>query len=216
MRRPLSQAAAATLFLLAVAAPADAQRDRVIRQAFAPSITPFIGATGFGVRTVGVSDDTHFDYANGLAIGLQADRPLTRRTGLQGTFMLSPLTRVVATNGPAVGDLDRTVVGAIDLGIAGRLKPGAPLFVFAGGGATMALKRAALEPDGFGADPHASVGVGLDFMRFERTGFRIMYLAHFVKPSSPDEAQWTAKSSAYDQVVAIGGRMMLGKESATP
>ena len=216
MRRPFPHAAAATLLLLAVAAPADAQRDRVIRQAFAPSITPLIGATGFGVRTVGVIDGARYDYANGIAVGLQADRPLTRRTGLQGTLMLSPLTRVVVTNGPDVGDLDRTLVGALDLGIAGRLKPGAPLFVFAGGGATMALKRAAREPDGFGADPHASVGVGIDFMRFERSGFRIMYLAHFVKPSTPDAAQWKSKSSAYDQVVAIGGRMMLGKESATP
>ena len=205
------------LLLVAVAAPAAAQRERVIiRQAFEPAITPFIGASGFGVRTVGVSDGAEFDYNNGFVLGVQVDRPLTRRTGLLVTATVTPLTRVVGTNKPTIAELAKTVVGGVDLGIAGRLKPGAPLFVYVGGGVSMASNEAVLEPQGFVADPRASVGIGIDVMRFERTGFRFLYLAHFVKPSTPDETQYTAQSSAFDQVFAIGGRMMLGKGRTTP
>lgn len=204
------------LLLVAAAAPAHAQRDRVIRQAFAPAITPFFGVTGFGVRTTDASDGADFDYANGMAVGVQLDRPLTRRTGLLGTVSISPLTRVVGTLGPAVIDFERTLVGGLDLGLAGRLKPGAPLFVYLGGGATLATRRAARESDGFGADPRVTAGLGIDLMRLERTGFRLLYMAHWVKPGTPDESRWVAKSTAFDQTFAIGGRLTLGGGRATP
>jgi hypothetical protein len=210
MRRPLLQALPATLLLLAVAAPASAQRERVIRQAFAPAITPFLGAAGFGVRTVAVSDGAGFDYNNGLTLGVQLDRPLTRRTGLVGTVAVTPLSRVVGTRDVTSADLDRTVVAGLDLGIAGRLKPAAPLFVYVGGGALLATKRAAGDTEGFGAEPRLSAGVGIDLMRFDRAGFRLLYLAHWAKPSTPDDARWTAKSTAFDQTMAVGGRYMLG------
>jgi hypothetical protein len=204
------------LLLAAAATPARAQRDRVIRQAFAPAITPFFGASGFGVRTTRVLDGARFDYGNGVDFGVQVDHPLTRRTGLLATIDVTPLTRVIGTRKPTVADLDRTIVGGVDLGLAGRIKPGAPLFVYVGGGATMATKRATGDPAGFVAEPRATAGVGIDFMRFERTGFRLLYLAHFIKPSSPDASLWTAKSSAFDQTFAIGGRMMLGAGRSRP
>ena len=204
------------LLLVAAAAPARAQRERVIRQAFAPAITPFFGVTGFGVRTTDVSDDARFDYANGMAVGVQFDRPLTRRTGLLATVAITPLTRVIGTREPDVRDFDRTVVAGLDLGIAGRLKPSAPLFVYLGGGGTLATKRAVREPDGFGADPRATAGIGIDVMRLERTGFRLLYLAHWVKPTTPDASRWVAKSTAFDQTVAIGGRLMLGGGRTEP
>jgi hypothetical protein len=202
------------LLLAAAAMPARAQR--VIRQAFAPAITPFFGATGFGVRTTDPAGSAEYDYANGFGIGVQLDRPLTRRTGLLATVAVTPLTRVVGTQKPAIIDLDRTVVAGLDLGIGGRLKPNAPLFVYAGGGATLATKTAGLEPGGFGADPRGTLGLGIDLMRHERTGFRFLYMAHWVKPSSPDEAQWPAKSTAFDQTIAIGGRLTLGAAGTTP
>jgi hypothetical protein len=204
------------LLLAAAATPARAQRDRVIRQAFAPAITPFFGASGFGVRTTGVVDGARYDYGNGVDVGVQLDHPLTRRTGLLATVDVTPLTRVVGTREPDVAELDRTMVAGLDLGIAGRIKPSAPLFVYVGGGATMATRRANGEPADFVAEPRATAGIGIDFMRFERTGFRLLYLAHFVKPSSPDASRWTAKSSAFDQTFAIGGRMMLGGGGQTP
>lgn len=198
------------LLLLAAAAPLPAQSDRVIRQAFAPAVTPIIGAAGYGERTVAATDGTRFDYNNGLTLGVQLDRPLTRRTGLMGTVAITPLTRVVGTRDIATADLDRTVVAGLDLGIAGRLKPAAPLFVYLGAGALLATKRPAAETDGFGAEPRATAGVGIDLMRRERTGFRLLYLAHWAKPSSPDDARWAAQSTAFDQTMAIGGRYMLG------
>lgn len=204
------------LLLLAAATPARAQRERVIRQAFAPAITPFFGVTGFGVRTTDVSDGVRFDYGNGMAIGVQLDRPLTRRTGLLATVSVTPLTRILGTREPDVRDFDRTVVAGLDLGIAGRLKPGAPLFVYLGGGGTLATKRAVREPDGFGAEPRATAGVGIDLMRLERTGFRLLYLAHWVKPGTPDASRWVASSTAFDQTFAIGGRLALGGGRAEP
>jgi hypothetical protein len=212
MRRPLLQAGAAMLLLAVAATPARAQR--AIRRAFAPAITPFFGATGFGVRTTEVAGDADFDFANSFAIGVQLDHPLTRRTGVIATAALTPLTRVIATQGQAIADLDRTVVAGLDVGLAGRLKPGAPLFVYAGGGATLSSRTPAFEPGGFGASPRGTLGFGIDFMRLERTGFRFIYMAHWVKPSSPDESRWTAKSSAFDQTIAVGGRLMLGAEAA--
>jgi hypothetical protein len=202
------------LVLVVAATPARAQR--VVRQAFAPAITPFFGATGFGARTTDLASDARYDYANGFAIGVQLDRPLTRRTGILATIALTPLTRVVGTQEPAIIDLDRTLVAGLDVGLAGRLKPGAPLFVYAGGGATLATRSAALEPGGFDADPRGTVGFGIDLMRLERTGFRFLYLAHWVKPSTPDESRWLARSSAFDQTIAIGGRLMLGSGGTTP
>lgn len=198
--------------MVVVAAPAAAQSDRVIHQAFAPSITPFVGATGFGTRTTQVSDGAKFDYNNGVAFGVQLDHPLTRRTGLIATASITPFTRVIGTRGSTVVDLDKAVVGGIDLEFAGRLKPNAPLFVYVGGGAVLATKQAVFAPDGFEADPRASVGVGLDFVRHEDFGVRFMYLAHWVKPSSPDESLWTAESSAFDQTFMLGARIRLGKE----
>lgn len=216
MRRPLSHGCAAVLLLAIAATPALAQRERVIRQAFAPAITPFFGTTGFGQRTTDVNDGAGFDYANSFALGVQLDRPLTRRTGLLATLAVTPLTRVVRTLGPEVIDYERTVVGGLDLGIAGRLKPAAPLFVYVGGGAVLATKRAVVDRGGFGADPRASAGVGIDLMRLERTGFRLLYLAHWVRPSTPDASRFAAKSTAFDQTIALGGRLMLGARGTAP
>jgi hypothetical protein len=201
------------LLCIAVASPASAQRDR-IRQAFAPAVTPFIGAMSFGMRSTEVADGAEFEYANGIALGVQLDRPLTRRTGLLVTLAATPLSRVVRRLDGVIVDLDRTLVGGLDLGLAGRLKPGAPLFVYVGGGAALATHGATRETSGFVAEPRGSVGLGIDLMRLEHTGVRLLYLAHFTKPASPDDARWSAKSSAFDQTFAIGGRIMLGKRSA--
>jgi hypothetical protein len=203
MRRPLLLGTTAILLFVAVAAPASAQRDR-IRQAFAPAITPVIGAMGFGLRSTEVADGADFEYSNGIALGLQLDRPLTRRTGLLLTLAATPLSRVVRRQDDVIADL----------GIAGRLKPGAPLFVYVGGGAALATHGATREPSGFVAEPRGTVGLGVDLMRLEHTGVRLLYLAHFTKPASPEDARWSAKSSAFDQTFAIGGRVMLGQRSA--
>lgn len=210
MRRPSFHVVAAMLMLAATAAPADAQRSRVLRRAFEPAVTPLFGLTGFGERTTDLQDNTRFDFANGMAVGVQVDRPLSRRTALMGTVVLSPLTRVNATRGDQVGDLDKTLAAGLDLGIAARLKPAAPLFVYAGGGGVVSTKRAAGDTEGTGFDPRVTGGIGIDIMRSERTGFRFLYLAHMTFPGTPDAARWEAKSSAFDQTIVIGGRYTLG------
>lgn len=209
MRRPLLSVLA-VLLLLAAAVPAGAQRPRVFRRAFEPAVTTFFGATGHGDRTEDLLDGAAFDYNNGLAIGVQLDRPLTRRTALLGTVSFTPLSRVIFTRETFTGRLDRAMVAGLDAGFAGRLKPAAPLFAYVGGGATLATRRAARETDGFSVEPRASAGLGLDLVRFDKAGVRVMYLAHYVIPGTPDESRWVAKSSAFDWTAFVGGRYTLG------
>lgn len=218
MRRPIPQALATLLLaalslgagLAATPARADAQGPRIVRRAFEPAVTLLFGAAGFGERTVDLADDARFEFANSIAVGVQLDQPLSRRTALLGTVMLAPLTRVDAERGIEVRELDRTLAVGLDVGIAARLKPVAPLFVYAGGGGLLTTKRAAAETDGTGFDPRVTGGIGFDVMRLERTGFRFMYLAHVTFPGTPDDARWEAKSSTFDQTIVIGGRYTLG------
>lgn len=217
MRRPLLSVLAVLLPIVAAAAPAAAQQStassRVFRRAFEPAVTPFLAATGFGDRTTDPVSNATYDYNNGLALGVQLDRPLTRRTALLVTGSVTPLSRVIVSRPDFEGKLDRALVGGVDLGFAARLKPAAPLFVYVGGGATMASRRAAGETDGFAVEPRVSGGLGIDLMRFERTGVRLMYIGHYVIPGTPDEARFPAESSTFDQTIILGGRYMLGAGS---
>ena len=213
MRRPLSHALAAALLLAATAAtatPAAAQRSRIVRRAFDPSVTVLLGTSIFGERTTALEGGASFDYNNGLVLGVQFDRPLTRRTALMGTVTVAPLSRVAATVQEAVGELDRTLIAGLDLGFAARIKPAAPLFAYVGGGGVLATKRAAGDTDGTAFDPRVTGGLGVDLLRSERTGLRIMYLAHVVFPSTPDAATWEAKSTTLDHTIVLGGRVTLG------
>lgn len=217
MRRPLSPRRAALLLAAGAvavgAARAGAQSSLASSRAFAPAVTPFIGVSDFGARTRGDyvdGADAEFDYNNGLALGVQVDRPLTRRTAFIGTLSVTPLSRVTAEVSTGIGELDRTVVAGIDLGFAGRLKPAAPLFAYLGGGGVFATKRAAGETDGTSFEPRASAGLGLDLMRRERAGFRVMWIAHLAFPGTPDEARWVAESSTVDHTIILGGRFTLG------
>jgi hypothetical protein len=201
---------AVLLLLAAAAVPAGAQRARILRRAFEPAVTTFLGATGHGDRTEDLLDGAMLDYNNGLALGVQLDRPLTRRTALLGTVSLTPLSRVMFTGNGFTGKLDRAQLFGADAGVAARLKPSAPLFAYVGGGAMMATKRAARDTEGFSVEPRASAGLGLDVARLDKAGVRVMYIAHYVVPGTPDETRWSARSSAFDWTAFIGGRYTLG------
>lgn len=223
MRRPPFSSLLAPLATMCaaaalVAAPAGAQSSFALRRGFERAITPFIGATGFGARTTGVATQNgapgDFGYNNGLALGAQADLPLTRRTAVMATLAITPVSHVTLTYGTGgVASLDRTMLAGLDVGLAGRLKPGAPLFAYVGGGGLLATHRAAGEGAGAGVDPRASAGLGVDFGRHTRSGVRLMYLAHLAFPTTPDAAQFPARSSAFDFTVFLGGRFTFGPDS---
>lgn len=217
MRRPLLPRRAALLLAAGAvtvgAARAGAQSSLASSRAFQPAITPFIGVSGFGVRTRGDfvdGADAEFDYNNGIALGVQVDRPLTRRTAFVGTLSVTPLSRVNAEFSTGISELERTLVAGVDLGFAGRLKPAAPLFAYLGGGGVFATRRAAGEMDGSSFEPRASAGLGLDLLRRERAGVRIMWIAHLVFPGTPDESRWVAESSTLDHTLILGGRWTVG------
>jgi hypothetical protein len=220
MRRPPLHVVTAMLLLAATvvtAVPAGAQeRSRVLRRAFDPSVTPLFGIATFGARTVDLQSERAFEFANSVAFGVQLDRPLTRRTALMGTATLAPFTRVAGVVGGSVAELEKALVAGMDVGIAARLKPAAPLFAYLGGGGVLSTRRAAAETDGTGFDPRASAGLGIDVMRFERTGFRFMYIAHLVFPGTPDATRWEAKSSVFDRTIVVGGRYTLGSGRDEP
>lgn len=215
MRRPASLAGLAAAVLLA---PVVAGAQRPVRRAFAPALTPFAGISAFGARTEGPAPGTAAnDYTNSLVFGVQAERPLTRRTGLMGTLAVSPFTRVTAHTGSVIAEGPRARAIAVDGGIAGRFKPSAPVFGFVGAGGVM-FSRPARIPDGANpeaggaiVEPRATAGVGLDFLRREQDGFRVMWLGHLAVPRVAGDDRYTSNSAAFDWTLVIGGRLSLGR-----
>ena len=187
-----------------------ASAQRQLRRAFEPAVTTFIAGTGFGdrVRSATVAVD-HYDYNNGIGIGVQAERPWTRRTALMGTVALTPLTHVTRTFNETVGDVARIAIVGLDGGVAGRLKPSAPVFGYLGAGAVVATRPPSEDLSGLHAEPRVTLGVGYDALRRERAGFRVGYLVHHVFTRAPS-ADYVAESGSRDWTLYLGGRYTFG------
>lgn len=210
MRRPalLGVLAAAVL----CADPASAQRP--LRRAFEPAVTPFVAGTGFGDRVRSTTTVlAEYDYNNGVGLGIQAERPWTRRTALMTTLAVTPLTHVTRTYNGAVSDRARILVLGLDAGIAGRLKPSAAVFGYLGGGATVATSPPSEDLSGIHAEPRLSFGIGFDAMRRERTGFRLAYLGHYVFTRSPG-TDYVTRGDTMDWTFILGGRYTFGEWGA--
>lgn len=207
MRRPALLGVLAAIALCADTASAQRQ----LRRAFEPAVTPFIAGTGFGARVRSTTSTVaDYDYNNGVAIGALVERPWTRRTAVMGLVSATPLTHVTRTFNEAVSDRARVVVFGLDAGVAGRLKPSAAVFGYVGGGATVGTKPPSEDLSGLHAEPRATVGVGYDAMRRERTGFRVAYFGHYVFTRSPGADYATVGSSAMDWTLVLGGRYTFG------
>lgn len=209
MRRPASLACVAVATLLA-AAPAGAQR--VFSRAFEPAVTPFVGISDYGYRAT--TGSARAEYNNSLNIGIQGERPLSRRTALMGTLIVAPLTRVQARVGQDdLFEYDRALSVGGDVGIAARLKPAAPAFGYLGAGFHAATRG--MDPegdDGMVFEPRGTFGAGLDLARRARTGVRILWLGHYTVPAAPQDAEQLLRKKAgtFDWTLLLGFRHTLG------
>ena len=187
-----------------------ASAQRQLRRAFEPAATYFIAGTGFGDRVhAAAATADQYDYNNGIAIGVQGERPWTRRTALMGTVAITPLSRVTRTFNETVGDRARIAIVGLDLGVAGRLKPSAPVFGYLGGGAVVATRPPSEDLSGLHGEPRVTLGVGYDALRRERAGFRVAYFAHHVFTRAPN-SDYVAEGGSRDWTLILGGRWTFG------
>ena len=211
MRPSLS---AAALALLAAITSASAQ-ERVPppATAFAPSITTSLGFAAFAPRYEAPVSRTEYSFGSSLAITARGDYPLSRRLGVSGELMVAPLAKQRLEN-PEFGRTvaDNITVFGFHAGLAGRLKPAAPVFFQLGGGLTMATKHAYPDADGSAMEPHAGLTVGYDGGAFGRANIRVTYSARLAFVDAPDNLPDAAtveeKSSALDHVVQVGLRFV--------
>ena len=207
--RPSSFIAAALAF--AVGAPDAAAQERVPppATAFAPSITTSLGFAAFAPRYVGSGTRFEYSFGSSLAVTARADYPLTRRLGFTGEVMVAPLAKQRIED-PEFGRTvaDNLIVFGAHAGVAGRLKPAAPVFFQLGAGVTMATKHAVPDVDGQPVEPHAGVTVGYDGAPFGRANIRVTYSARLAFADMPDDVDLEKKSAALDHVVQVGLRFV--------
>lgn len=203
---------AGLLALLAGALPAAAQ-ERVPppATAFPPAVTTSAGIAAFAPRYESSVSGTEFSYGSSLALTARADYPLTRRLGLAAELMVAPLAKQ-RVQAPNVGRTiyDNIMVYGFHAGVAGRFKPGAPVFFQLGAGLTMASKHAHPDADGSPMEPHGGLTIGYDASAFGRANIRVIYSARLAFPDAPDDATLPIdeKSVALDHVILVGLRFV--------
>ena len=206
MRRPALLALAVAL----CAHPLRAQFERPTR-AFETAVVPAIGFAGFGERFEDIRR-SRFQYNASLALGAQLQRGLTRRTGVMATVLLAPLSHVLengADESTIVGS--RAIIGVVDAGVAGRLKPRVPVYGYLGGGMLVGTRPPATATTGSYLEPRATFGFGVDAMRGSRGGLRVTYLGHVAFPHDPGGVPYARERSVYDWTLLAGARIPLGR-----
>jgi hypothetical protein len=198
----------------AVAAPVAAAQEARLQPAFPRALTPWIGLRSYGDRLTEASG-AEFYYSSSLTIGVHGERPLSRRVGLYADLGVSPLTKQAAKLGDVEEVTERVLVGAVDVGLAGRLKPAVPVYFFAGGGVVLGAKSPVRGSDGSSVEPQLSLGAGYDAAAFGAWNVRTELALHLVKPSNPDENVLDAKSVARDWSFRIGLRYAPSRRGAT-
>ena len=206
--RPSLSAAALALVASTAVVPAQ-ERVPPPTTAFAPSITTALGFAAFAPRYAAPVSGTEYSFGSSLAVTARADYPLTRRLGFSGELMVAPLAKQRVEH-PEFGRTvaDNIIVFGLHAGLAGRLKPAAPVFFQVGGGLTMATKHAYPDVEGRPLEPHAGFTVGYDGAPFGRANIRVTYSARFAFAGMPDDVAVEKKSAALDQVVQIGLRFV--------
>jgi len=210
--RPSLSAAVPALFAVAVSLPAQ-ERVPPPATAFPPAITASLGFAAFAPRYAEPISGTKYSFGSSIAITARGDYPLSRRVGLTGELMVAPLGKQRIED-PVAG---RTVEGKLIVfgfhaGLAGRLKPAAPVFFQVGGGMTMATKHALPGAEGSPIEPHAGLTIGYDGSVFGRANVRVTYSARLAFPDLPDAvpdgATIEKESTALDQVLQVGLRFV--------
>ena len=206
--RPSLSAAALALAATALSASGQERLPPPVT-AFAPSITTSLGFAAFSPRYVAPATGTDYSFGSSLAMTARADYPLTRRLGFSGELMVAPLAKQRSEH-PEFGRMvagNITVFG-VHAGLAGRLKPAAPVFFQVGAGLTMATKHAVPGAEGRPMEPHAGFTVGYDGAQFGRTNVRVTYSARLAVPDMPDDVTLDKKSVSFDHVLQVGLRFV--------
>lgn len=196
-------------------APAASSQDRPLppARAFPLAITTSAGLASYSPRYQQPDTRTKYGFGSSLVISARGDLPLTRRLGLMGEISAAPLAKQRADHGefgPVVHD--GLIVLGVEAALAGRFKPGAPVFFAVGGGTLMASKHALPNAEGRPVEPYAGITVGYDASQFGRSNIRITYSARIAAADIPEPPGGTrypaATNAAFDQVLQVGLRFV--------
>ena len=181
-------------------------------RAFPVALTTSLGVASFSPRYEQPATRTKYGFGSSLVITARGDYPLTRRLGLTGELSVAPLAKQRADH----REFGRVVHGKLlvlgaDAGIAGRFKPGAPVYFQVGGGAILATKHALPGADGQAFEPYAGFTVGYDARPFGRSNIRVSYSGRIAAADIPDTGEdmgpWVT-NAAFDQVLQVGIRFV--------
>ena len=191
------------------ALPAAAQTPRVTR-AFEPAFTPWVGVRNFGDRATSVTG-ARAGYGGSFTVGASFEAPMTRRTGFIVDLQLAPSAGQRLENEAGVVSYDNALGISLSALLAARLRPQAPVFVFAGGGVLAMTKKPVADADGATIEPMVDVGFGYDAVRVGEWNVRGIFHGYFLKPADPESPGFSAKGSAFDWSAGIGFRRTLGR-----
>ena len=188
------------------------------RRAFEPSVSVMLGASSYGERLSRAQGDFRYRPGSSFLVALWADRPLTRRTGLVAGLAVAPISGQVEDQPPpadASVSYERLALATADLGIAGRLKPSAPVFFMLGGGVLLTTKGVSnILPNERLVEPHADFTIGMDGKRRQRWGWRVLYVNRWAFPRGVGASGFESPTTAHDWNVQVGARRMLGDLAA--
>ena len=208
MRLPILLLASALAAL-----PADAQTPRVTR-AFEPALVPTIGVRNFGDRATSVSG-SRAGYGGSFTVGASFEAPLSRRTGFMLDLHLAPSAGQRLESPDGVVTYENALGASLTALLAARLRPQAPVFFFAGGGALAMTKKPIADAEGSTLEPMMDVGFGYDGGRIGVWNVRGIFHGYFLKPADPESAGFAARSSAFDWSAGIGFRRTFGRTAGT-
>ena len=222
--RAATAAAAITLAASLLAAVPHAARAQVeppevprYARAFERAVTFTFGASSYGERLSRAGGDSRYRPASSFVLGTWFDQPITRRTGLLIGLAVAPVSGQREYSPPPEPfelTKGRLIVATADVGLAGRLKPSAPVFFMVSGGVLATTKGLtgieALEPEKKLVEPHGSFTIGIDGKRRQRWGWRMLYVNRWTFPKSNGEADFSAPSTAHDWTFQIGLRRTYG------
>lgn len=186
-------------------------------RAFEPSLSITFGPSSYGTRLLRAGGDSKYKPASSFVVSAWYDRPLTRRTGLLVGAGLAPVSGQHEDQPPPEpfsvtrGSL---MIATADVGLAGRLKPSAPVFFMVGGGVLASTKGITgikeIQPEKKLLEPHADFTIGVDGKRRSRWGWRILYVNRWAFPRDIGVPDIKATSSAHDWTFQVGARRLFG------
>ena len=204
MRLPILLLASALAAL-----PAAAQTPRV-RRAFEPALTPWVGARNFGDRAKSITD-ARAGYGGSFTVGASYEAPFTRRTGFLVDLHVAPAADRRLEDETGVISYDKAIGISMSALLAARLRPQAPVFFFAGGGALAMTKKPVADADGSTLEPMLDLGFGYDGGKVGGWNVRGIFHGYFLKPADPESPGFAARRNSFDWSAGIGFRRTFGR-----